>query len=174
MSQSVISDNKTFLVTSAKLMKETDSGLALLEGAQPSWWAEGDLMQGLPTPEKVRSWWEDRDPPPGGGDHADHPDHPDREGNNPHTYTESGDRKDADQSPIADRSGTESSEAADHDRQLIDDELISEKGIDKLKTGDQEDVIGLIGGSEGGDDACLHGVPVGYPCDECDIEKRFG
>jgi hypothetical protein len=57
---------------------------------------------------------------------------------------------------------------------LIDDELVSEKGIDKLKTGDQEDVIGLIGGSEGGDDACLHGVPVGYPCDECDIEKRFG
>jgi DNA primase len=150
VSQSVISDNKTFLVTSAKLMKETDAGLALVEGAEPSWWAEGDLMKGLPTPEKVRSWREDRDPPPEGGDHADHSD---QEGHNPHTHAGYGDRTDADQSPITDRSGAESSEAADHDRRLIGDGPISENGVGKLKTGDQEDTIGLIGGSEGGDDA---------------------
>jgi hypothetical protein len=57
---------------------------------------------------------------------------------------------------------------------LIGDEPISENGIGKLKTGDHEDMIGLIGDSEGGDDVCLHSAPVGYPCDECDIEERFG
>jgi DNA primase len=74
VSQSVVSDNKTFLVRSAKLMKETEHGLALVEGADPSSWAAGDLMKGLPTPEKVHSWWKDRDPFPEGADHADHAD----------------------------------------------------------------------------------------------------
>jgi DNA primase len=146
VSQSVISDNKTFLVTSAKLIKETDAGLALVEGAEPSWWAEGDLMKGLPTPEKVHSWWGDRDPPPEGGDHADHAD---QESHNPHTYAENGDRHPADQSPISDGSptpkGRTEPEDADRDRQVNGTPPISENGIGKPKTGGDEDVIGAIG-----------------------------
>jgi DNA primase len=74
---STVSDNKTFLVTSAKLMKESDYGLTLVEGAEPSWWQTGELMGGLPTPEQVRAWWEDKDPePPEGAEHAEHPNKP--------------------------------------------------------------------------------------------------
>src|SRR5215203_185480 len=64
VSQGSISNNKTFLITSAKLMKETEYGLALVEGAEPSWWSQDGIMTGLPTPEQVRAWWEDSDPDP--------------------------------------------------------------------------------------------------------------
>jgi 5S rRNA maturation endonuclease (ribonuclease M5) len=55
--QSTVSKNKTFLVTSAKLVRETEYGLALVADAEPSWWAGDDLMHGFPTPEMVRRWW---------------------------------------------------------------------------------------------------------------------
>jgi DNA primase len=64
VSQGSISNNKTFLITSAKLLKETEDGLALVEGAEPSWWSQDGIMTGLPTPEQVRTWWEDSDPDP--------------------------------------------------------------------------------------------------------------
>ena len=112
-------------------------------------------MKGLPSPEKVRSWWEDRDPPPEGGDHANHADHPDREGPNPHTYEENGDRHPPDQSPISDRSLTPEDRTepkdADRDQQVIGNSPISDNGTGKPKTGSDEDVIGaigMIGGSE--------------------------
>jgi len=148
VSQSQVSDNKTFLVTSAKLMKETDAGLALVEGAEPTWWAEGDLMNGLPTPEKVYSWWEDRDPLPEGSDYTDHADHPDREGHNPHTYGGNDDRHSADQSPIGNQSPTPEGKTepndADLDRQMIGTPQITENGIAKAKTSGTEDMIGAI------------------------------
>jgi hypothetical protein len=69
-----ISNHKTFLVMSAKLMKESEDGLALVDGADPSWWESGEIMQGLPTPVQVRSWWEARAPdphhPPEHGEHV--------------------------------------------------------------------------------------------------------
>jgi DNA primase len=71
VSISTISDNKTFLVTAAKLMREGEHGLSLVAGAEPSWWEEGDLTKGLPSPDKVRTWWNDRGPrDPGGGSEA--------------------------------------------------------------------------------------------------------
>lgn len=72
VSPQTVSNNKTFLVASAKLLKETEDGLALPEGADPSWWSTDELSTGLPTPEKVRSWWEDAppDPPSGGAGHT--------------------------------------------------------------------------------------------------------
>ena len=39
-----VSNNKTFLVTSAKLIRRPRPGLLLVEGAEPSWWTEGDLI----------------------------------------------------------------------------------------------------------------------------------
>ena len=51
MGLSTISENKTFLVTSAKLLKEGDDGLALVEGADPPG-GRGDLMSGPLPPSR--------------------------------------------------------------------------------------------------------------------------
>jgi DNA primase len=166
VSQSMVSDNKTFLVMSAKLIKETDHGLILVEGAHPSWWATGDMMKGLPTPEQVRVWWEGGggDPPPGekfghppkSADQADQADQGADQAHKPHTYGGNGDRRPADQLPINDRSGDQRSEGVDqgpdHDQQAIGNEPISENGIGKPNAGDREEVIGAIGmiGGSGG------------------------
>jgi len=61
--QGTVSKNKTFLMTSAKLLRETDHGLALVEGAEPSWWTDADLLNGFPSPEVVRQWWSEDSPP---------------------------------------------------------------------------------------------------------------
>lgn len=56
--QSSISDNKTFLMTSAKLIYEPPGGgLALVKGAEPSWWKNGNTMEGFPDPDEVEEWW---------------------------------------------------------------------------------------------------------------------
>jgi hypothetical protein len=126
---------------SAKMMRETDYGLALVAGAEPSWWAadEEDMMKGLPTPAKVRSWWEERsfDPP----ETADHADQSDQDRSDPHSYAGSGDRRPADQSPISDLQNwrvynrkTGEMEPLVDDRQVIGDPPITENGIDKGKT----------------------------------------
>ena len=48
-----------FLTTSAGLLVNGDKGgLLLVEGADPSWWEDSDLLKGLPTPEQVKEWWE--------------------------------------------------------------------------------------------------------------------
>jgi DNA primase len=87
VSPQTVSNNKTFLVTSAKLLKDTERGLALPEGADPTWWSDNELSTGLPTPKKVRSWWEDAppDPPPGDGGQGGHAAETDEK---PHTYPE--------------------------------------------------------------------------------------
>jgi predicted GNAT family acetyltransferase len=73
VSLGAVSNHKTFLVMSAKLIKESEDGLSLVEGADPSWWESGKMMQGLPTPAQVRSWWEERDPdPPDPPEHGEH------------------------------------------------------------------------------------------------------
>lgn len=56
--QASISENKTFLVKSAKLLWEPEGkGLALVEDADPSWWQKGDALDGFPKPEQVKIWW---------------------------------------------------------------------------------------------------------------------
>jgi hypothetical protein len=151
ISQSTLSDNKTFLVMSAKMIRETDHGLALVGGADPSWWAadEADMLKGIPTPAKVRSWWEDRDPDPEGStdppetaDHADHADHSTNDRSDPHSYAGSGDRHPADQSPISDsvtvNRNTYTQNPVKGDRQVIGDPPISESRIDNGDSGNAE------------------------------------
>jgi len=62
--QGTVSKHKAFLTMSAKLVRETDHGLALVSRAEPSWWANEDLMHGFPSPAQVRSWWEEEHSPP--------------------------------------------------------------------------------------------------------------
>jgi DNA primase len=97
---STVSDNKTFLVTSAKLLKETDQGLTLVTGAEPSWWESGELTQALPTPKQVRAWWKDKDPdPPEGAEHAEQPNKSAEHEPDPHTYGDYGVRHPTEQDP---------------------------------------------------------------------------
>ena len=125
-----VSGNRAFLVTSAKLLKETESGqLTLVEGAEPSWWQSGDMMQGLPTPAQVRAWWDDRDPPPETPDHADHADQDLENGSKPHTYGKSADH---------------SEHAHDGDQEVITEEVISTNGIPTQNMCDDEEVINAI------------------------------
>ena len=154
VSLSTVSENKTFLVTSAKLLRETDAGLALVSGADPSWWATGDLMSGLPSPEQVRAWWEDRDLPPEGAEHAEHAEHAAKQGDNSHTYAGNGVRQSAEQGPNRSRTGSAEGEpsrpSAEHVRQVFGEEPNSENGVGKPKTGGREEVLGVFGSS--GDD----------------------
>ncbi len=91
VSLGAVSNHKTFLVTSAKLIRESEDGLALVEGADPSWWEVGKMMEGLPTPPQVRSWWEERDPePPEGGERREHVNTKGEGTEKPDTYAESG------------------------------------------------------------------------------------
>jgi DNA primase len=154
VSLSTVSDNKTFLVTSAKLLKEAERGLALVEGGDPSWWATGDLMKGLPTPEQVCSWWEERDPPPEGAEHAEHAEHGTSADQNAHSYAANCVRRPAEQEPNAfGNAGGEheqGAESAEHVRQMFGEQPNSENGVGKRRADDREGVFGLFGSS--GDD----------------------
>lgn len=66
VSVGAVSKHKAFLVRSTKLLRETDHGLALVSGAEPSWWSGEALMTGFPSPEKVKEWWDEEHPPPDG------------------------------------------------------------------------------------------------------------
>jgi hypothetical protein len=151
VSLSTVSENKTFLVTSAKLLRETDAGLALVSGADPSWWVTGDLMSGLPSPEQVRAWWEDRDLPPEGAEHAEHAA---KQGDNSHTYAENGVWQSAERGPNRSRTGSAGGEpsrpSAELVRQVFGEEPNSENSVGKPKTGGREEVFGVFGSS--GDD----------------------
>jgi DNA primase len=151
VSLSTVSDNKKFLVTSAKLLKETGGGLALVEGADPSWWATAEMMKGLPSPEQVRSWWERGGPPPEG---AEHDEHDTSAGRNTHNYPANGVRHPAEQEPNAfgNTKGEhdEGAEPTEHVRQMFGEEPNSENGVGKRETGDREGVFDVFGSS--GDD----------------------
>jgi hypothetical protein len=152
VSVSTVSDNKTFLVTSAKLMKETECGLALVEGAEPSWWTSGDLTKGLPTPDNVRSWWDDRVPPPAGAEHAEHGEHAAVRDPKPHNYAENHDRHSTEQESNMFDEGLAGKRGAEHVRQAFGEAPNSENGKDTPKTGEPEEMFAMFGGSEEGDD----------------------
>jgi DNA primase len=135
VSQGSISNNKTFLVTSAKLMKETEYGLALVEGAEPSWWSQDGIMTGIPTPEQVRAWWEssdpDPDPAPKGANRANHLITEEETDNNPDTYGERDDYPAINQGLITSSSDGDQDQPLDSDHSAISEGLISENGLPK-------------------------------------------
>jgi len=152
VSLSTVSDNKTFLVTSAKLLRETEHGLCLVEGAEPSWWTSGDLMKGLPTPQKVRSWWEDRNLPPEGTEHVEQAEHAAKQGQGSHTYGENPVRHSAEQEPNTFGEGSTDEGDAEHVRQVFGSLPNSENGTDKRKTEDEEKAFGMFGALGGSDE----------------------
>ncbi len=153
VSQSTVSSNKTFLLQSAKLLSETEQGLALVAGAEPSWWKEGDVMSGIPMPEEVQGWWESRPTPPDGAGGADRPDQETDTARNGRAHGENGDRQGADRWPIADRSdeGLVAGPAGggDRDRGAIGGRPIIADGLGKPNSHDEKGAIGAIARSAG-------------------------
>jgi DNA primase len=133
VSQGSISNNRTFLITSAKLMKETEYGLALVEGAEPSWWSQDGIMTGLPTPEQVKAWWEesDPDPPPKGADRANHLITEDERDDKADTYAERNDHPGTNQGLITISLDGDQDQRLDSDHSAINERLISENALPK-------------------------------------------
>jgi DNA primase len=170
VSLSTVSDNKTFLVTSAKLLREGEHGLSLVEGAEPSWWTSGDLMKGLPTPQKVRSWWEGRDLLPEGAERAEHAEHAAEQGQKPHTHAENPVRHSAEQEPNIFGEGSTDEGDTEHVRQAFGSLANSENGTDRRKNEVEEKAFGMFGafGGSGEDvepEPDEH--PLDCPCIEC-------
>src|SRR5215217_3709691 len=130
ISQALVSKEKTFLTTSAKFLREGEQGLILIADAEPSWWQEGDVMAGFPTPDEVQAWW-DETPPPGGGNRSDQSNHPARVDHNLDTYAEPGEHQKGNRRVIT----------GNRDHSAITQELISENRTNKPNTGDNPSVI---------------------------------
>jgi DNA primase len=155
VSQGSISNNKTFLITSAKLMKETEYGLALVEGAEPSWWSQDGIMRGLPTPEQVRAWWEDShpdpDPSPKGANRANHLITEGETGDNADTYGEGDDHPAVNQGLITTNPDGDQGQHLDSDYSAINEGPISENGLpkrDAVEKQGRDSVISPISDSE--------------------------
>jgi hypothetical protein len=120
---------------SAKLMKETEDGLALVEGAEPSWWSQDGIMAGLPTPEQVRTWWEDShpdpDPPPKGANRANHLITEDETGDKADTYGERDNYPALNQDLITIVPDGNQRQPLASDYSTISEGLISENGLPK-------------------------------------------
>jgi DNA primase len=141
VSPQTVSNNKTFLVTSARMIKETEDGLALIHGADPTWWAAGDLTAGLPSPEKAASWWEDTSEwTKNAGQSGQSPE----SGRNPDTYGEfsvQGDTGQAlDVSILDDAANGHHLVPAGRVHQGVQSDLDSENGIDKPDSEGEEGV----------------------------------
>ena len=153
VSQSTVSENKTFLVKSAKLVREVgEGGLALVKDAEPSWWDTGDALLGFPTPEAVRSWWGGDDPPPSGPEGTDRADHEPDTAANAASEAVNGDRRDADQERGTDDHYAKKGAAQGDRRAEAGDREAADQENGLLKANDPSDeevigVIGVIGGS---------------------------
>jgi hypothetical protein len=97
LSTSTITANKTFLISSAKLLREVKEpwdgdnkvipGLALGYGVDPEDWATGDITEGLPRPKEVEMIFNSPHlpEPPEQGEQGEQPS---TNGSDPHRYAE--------------------------------------------------------------------------------------
>jgi DNA primase len=116
ISQTLVSKEKTFLTASAKLLREAEHGLILVADAEPSWWQEGDVMAGFPTPHEVQAWW-DENFPPGRSNRSNQSNHLAGTDPNPDTYAENEDHQGSNHRVIT----------GDHDYSVITQEAIIKK-----------------------------------------------
>jgi hypothetical protein len=150
VSQSTVSENKTFLVKSAKLVRPAgQGGLALVKDAEPSWWNTGDALLGFPKPDEVRSWWGGHDPTPSGPEGTDRADHEPEPSPNAPVEAEKDDRRDADQERGTDDHGEKRGAGQGDRRAEAGDRKVAdrENGLPKANDPSDEEVIGVIGGS---------------------------
>ena len=92
-------------------------------------------MAGLPTPEQVRTWWEDSDPdpdpPPKGANRANHLITEDETGDKADTYGEKDDYPAINQELIVISPDGDQGQPNDSDHSAINERLISENALPK-------------------------------------------
>jgi type I restriction enzyme S subunit len=97
LSQSTVSENKTFLFKSAKLVREVgEGGLALVLGLGEAEQGVARVPPGGLGVLTVRSWWGGDDPPPSGSEGTDRADHEPEPSPNAPVEAEKDDRQAAD------------------------------------------------------------------------------
>jgi transcriptional regulator with XRE-family HTH domain len=173
VSVSTVSEHKTYLTKSVKLLREADEGLALVADAEPSWWEKEDLLLGFPRPEQVRAWWEEAHST-SGPEIAERAEQGTDEAQNALGNVENGVRRTVEHPP----------NGAEH---LIGDgrspggvwqetvgarqETKHENGLGKRESMSDEQLFGMFGGFEDGDrgrDSCIHSFAGGKGCYLCD------
>jgi transcriptional regulator with XRE-family HTH domain len=184
VSQSTVSENKTFLVKSAKLVREVgEGGLALVKDAEPSWWHSGDALLGFPKPDEVKAWWAGNDPTPPSPEGADRTDHEGDTALEAASEAVNGDRRDADQERETDDHYEKKGAAQGDRRAEAGDRKVAdqENGLQKANDASDEEVIGVIGGSLSDDlsfasianSADHSGEPEGRPAPRARDEVAF-
>jgi len=151
VSPQTVGNNKTFLVTSAKLVRETEHGLTLVSGVSPEEWSSGDLTRGLPSPEKVRAWWDEQHPdptPPNGPKTAGHPEQSGENGHKADTYAENAVQPDVDTPVDVSTSEYPAQPQNGHVHHTVHSEVDSENGVGKPKTPENGEVSSVSSGFE--------------------------
>jgi hypothetical protein len=149
---STVGDNKAFLTTSAKLLRETEEGLlTLVADAEPSWWRKSDLLLGFPRPEQVWQWWGE-EILPSAPKTIRHDRHTQDGGQEAHSNEKNGGGHPTRHPPTTPRQGEteghqeeEDKEVADGNTVLVDGSPDSENGIDKPQTNVSWAVVGVAG-----------------------------
>jgi hypothetical protein len=156
---STVAEHKTYLIKSAKLMREVDEGgLDLVAGAEPSWWRKDDLLVGFPLPKQVWRWWNE--------DHASDPEstrharHPQEEQEKPLTSAESSVGHPTRHRPDDTRHATPG-EMSDTKTLVSDEKPDSESPSSRPETGSSAPVSGVSGTLESNEH------PRNCLCDEC-------
>ena len=169
ISHQAVSKHKTFLISSAKLLKEVEgSGLALVAGAEPSWWEGGDLTKGIPTPEQVHSWW---NPPPDPSKPRGQRGQAAKTQPEPDTYAENSVHDERGQGVDTSTPSHEEPEGVHEDRGhghgLSTKGVDSENGSGKPNTGSEEGLSTVSTVSS----FCAHNASIGARCVFCEEEN---
>jgi hypothetical protein len=153
VAQSTISAQKSYLVKSLKLLSEDyDGKLRLAEDADPSWWRKEGVLDGLPMPKQVWTWWNGEDDPPDPGT-------PDRPGQPPEDPADqpgggvNGDRRTpGHRSEAPGQPAEEPEHQGDRGGDPGDPhDLGQENTLDKRENSQEETLTGVIGGFESRD-----------------------
>jgi transcriptional regulator with XRE-family HTH domain len=176
VSVSTVSEHKSYLTKSVKLLREAEEGgLTLVADAEPSWWEKGDLLVGFPRPEQVRMWWEEERPSPVPAT-AEQAEQSTDEAQNPLDNAASGVRHSAEQSP----NGAEQSTISGRSDQGVRQGTLGfrqgskhEKGLGKGQTARDDGAFGMFGTSEDSEPLCNHEYPGGKGCYLCDPNHPY-
>lgn len=176
VSVSTVSEHKTYLTKSVKLLREAEEGgLTLVADAEPSWWEKGDLLVGFPRPEQVRLWWEEQWPTPA-PETAEHAEQSANEAQEPLDDAENSVRHSAEQSP----NGTEHCPNGGRVDECVRQETADirqgsehENGLGKRQTTQDSGLFGVFGDLEDSEPLCIHDLPGGKGCYLCDPNHPY-
>jgi hypothetical protein len=168
VSVSTVSEHKTYLTKSVKLLREAEGGLTLIADAEPSWWEKGDLLVGFPRPEHVRAWWEEEHSVDA-SETTEHTEHSVGTAREPLGSAGNGVRQSTEQAANGAEQSTSGSQSAGGVRQetaSVRQRSEHGTGLGMGETARDSEAFGAFGDLEG----CIHGYPGGRGCYLCDPE----